>query len=54
MKGEDPGICATLGAPGCPSVMLASAVSVGHTGDSAFCTMYNTVIEIECLFSFVM
>lgn len=48
---EDPGNCAMLGAPGNLPVTAASEIPGGHTGGLAFCTMYTTVIETECLFS---
>ena len=47
----DPGNCVMPGAVGKLPVMPASEISVGHIGDLALCTMYNTVIEIECHFS---
>lgn len=47
LKREDTEICVVLAAS---PVVLASDLSVGHIGDFVFCTVYNTIIEIECLF----
>lgn len=48
------GIHVMPGAPGCLPVKPASEVSVGHIGDFVLCSMHNTVIETEHLFSCVM